>query len=67
MRRYFQPGPNNVADNKSRCIATVAGSMQSEVGGNDWSPDNLRTMMRQEEAGSDWYAYTSPTLPAGKL
>ncbi len=65
MRWYFQPGPNNVADNKSRCIATVAGSMQSEVGGNDWSPDNLRTMMWQEEAGSDWYAYTSPTLPAG--
>lgn len=64
MRWYFQPGPNNVADNKSRCIATAVGSFQSEVGGSDWAPDNLRTMMWQEEAGSDWYSYTA-TIPAG--
>jgi glycosidase len=63
-RWYFQPGPNNVADNKSRCIATVAGSLQSEIGGNDWEPANLRTMLWQEEANSDWYSYTA-TLPAG--
>src|SRR5688500_18877848 len=64
VRWYFQPGPNNVADNKSRCIATVAGSFQSEIGGNDWSPDNLRTMMWQEEPGSDWYSFAH-VIPAG--
>lgn len=61
---YFQPGDNRVADNQNQCIATVAGSFQSTQGGNDWSPDNLRTMLWQEAAGSDWYAYTA-TIPAG--
>ncbi|MFN2181755.1 MAG: alpha-amylase family glycosyl hydrolase, partial [Candidatus Promineifilaceae bacterium] len=64
MRWYFQPGPNNVADNANQCIATVAGDFQDELGGPEWSPSNLRTMMWQEAPGSDWYAF-SATLPAG--
>ena len=64
MRWYFQPGPNNVADNANQCIATVVGNFQSQLGGSDWSPDNLRSMMWQESAGSDWYTFTA-TLPAG--
>ena len=63
-RWYFLPGDNRVADNFNQCIATVAGSFQSQLGGNDWSPDNLRSMLWQESAGSDWYAFTA-TLPAG--
>ncbi|MFN2137263.1 MAG: alpha-amylase family glycosyl hydrolase, partial [Candidatus Promineifilaceae bacterium] len=64
MRWYFQPGPNNVADNANQCIATAVGNWQSVVGGGDWAPDNLRTMMWQEAPGSDWYSF-SATLPAG--
>lgn len=64
MRWYFQPGSNNVADNANQCIATVAGSFQSLLGGGDWAPDNLRTMLWQEAPGSDWYSFTA-TLPAG--
>ena len=64
VRWYFQPGPNNVADNANQCIATVAGSFQSLLGGSDWAPDNLRSMLWQEAAGSDWYSFTT-TLPAG--
>lgn len=64
VRWYFQPGPNNVADNQSRCIATVAGSFQDVLGGPEWAPDNLRSMMWQDEPGSDWYEFTA-ALPAG--
>ena len=64
MRWYFQPGPNHIADNANQCIATVAGSFQSQLGGSDWSPDNLRSMVWQEAPDSDWYAFTA-TLPAG--
>ncbi|MFZ1400672.1 MAG: alpha amylase N-terminal ig-like domain-containing protein, partial [Candidatus Promineifilaceae bacterium] len=64
MRWYFQPGENRVADNANQCIATVAGNLQPVVGGPEWSPDNLRTMLWQEAPGSDWYSFTA-TLPAG--
>jgi pullulanase-type alpha-1,6-glucosidase len=64
MRWYFQPGPNRVADNANQCIATVAGNFQSELGGDNWTPSNLRTMMWQEAPGSDWYSFTT-SLPAG--
>ncbi|MCC6604270.1 MAG: alpha amylase N-terminal ig-like domain-containing protein [Anaerolineae bacterium] len=64
MRWYFQPGENRVADNANQCIATVAGNLQAAVGGPEWSPDNLRTMLWQEAPGSDWYSFTA-TLPAG--
>lgn len=65
VRWYFQPGPNRVADNVNQCIATVAGSFQDELGGSEWAPDNLRTMLWQESPGSDWYAVTV-TIPAGE-
>ena len=61
---YIQEGTNNVADNVNQCIATAVGSWQSQVGGPDWEPTNLRTMMWQESAGSDWYSYAT-SLPAG--
>ncbi|MGB0384249.1 MAG: pullulanase-type alpha-1,6-glucosidase [Ardenticatenaceae bacterium] len=64
VRWYFLPGANNVADNVNQCIATVAGNFQDELGGNDWSPDNLRSMMWQSEPGSDWYEFMA-SLPAG--
>ncbi|MCB8929368.1 MAG: alpha amylase N-terminal ig-like domain-containing protein, partial [Ardenticatenaceae bacterium] len=64
VRWYFQPGDNHIADNFNQCIATVAGSFQSQLGGGDWSPDNLRTMLWQEAPGSDWYSFTA-TIPAG--
>ena len=64
MRWYFQPGSNNIADNANQCIATVAGDFQSQLGGSDWTPSNLRTMLWQESAGSDWYELTA-TIPAG--
>ena len=64
MRWYFQPGANRVADNANQCIATVAGNLQPVIGGPEWSPDNLRTMLWQEAPGSDWYSFTV-TLPAG--
>ena len=54
MRWYFQPGANSIADNANQCVATVAGNFQDELGGPDWSPENLRTMMWQEAPGSDW-------------
>ena len=64
MRWYFQPGPNNIADNANQCIATIAGSFQDELGGPEWSPDNLRTMLWQEAPSSDWYNLTV-TISAG--
>ncbi|MCA9948795.1 MAG: hypothetical protein KDE48_04060, partial [Anaerolineales bacterium] len=64
VRWYFQPGPNNVADNANQCIATAVGNFQSQLGGADWAPDNLRSMLWQENPGGDWYAFTA-TLPAG--
>ncbi len=65
MRWYFQPDPNRVADNMNQCIATVAGNFQDELGGGEWSPSNLRTMLWQESPGSDWYALTV-TIPMGE-
>ena len=61
---YFQDVTFNVADNVNQCIATAVGNWQSQVGGADWAPDNLRTMMWQESAGSDWYSFAT-SLPAG--
>ncbi len=64
VRWYFEPGPNRLMDNMNQCIATVAGSLQSEIGGGDWDPSNLRTLMWQEAPDSLWYA-TTETIPAG--
>ncbi|MCA9920339.1 MAG: alpha amylase N-terminal ig-like domain-containing protein, partial [Anaerolineales bacterium] len=64
VRWYFQPGPNRLADSANQCVATLVGNFQSVIGGSDWAPDNLRTMLWQEAPGSDWYSY-SATLPAG--
>jgi glycosidase len=61
---YFNPMTSAVADSVNQCIATVAGDFQSEIGGGDWSPDNLRTMLWQAAPGSDLYRY-SATIPAG--
>ncbi|MCB9128551.1 MAG: pullulanase-type alpha-1,6-glucosidase [Ardenticatenales bacterium] len=65
LRWYFEPGTTRVMDNANQCIATVVGDFQDELGGNEWDPTNLRTLMWQEEAGSDWYA-TTETIPAGE-
>ena len=65
VRWYFLPGDNLVADNFNQCVATVAGNFQDELGGNEWDPTNLRTMLWQEAPDSDWYAFTA-TLPAGE-
>lgn len=61
---YFNPTTSAVSDSVNQCIATVAGDFQSELGGSDWAPDNLRTMLWQEAPGSDLYRF-SATIPAG--
>ena len=64
VRWYYQTGINNIADSANQCIATAVGSWQDEVGGDEWAPSNLRTMMWQESPGSDWYSFAAD-LPAG--
>jgi glycosidase len=62
-RFYYRPADHVVHDSTNQCIATVAGSFQSELGGGDWSPDSLVSWMVDPE-GDGWYAFTAE-IPAG--
>ena len=64
VRWYYDPADHYVADSVNQVIATAVGSFQSEVGGGDWSPDNLRTLLKGPD-GDGKYAFRAVNLPEG--
>ncbi len=61
----FSPVTHWVADSVTSTVATVAGSMQDELGcPGDWQPDCLRTWM-QDPDGNGTYTFATTGLPAG--
>ncbi|MCX6029019.1 MAG: alpha-amylase family glycosyl hydrolase [Chloroflexi bacterium] len=61
---YYDPADHYVADNANKTIAAAVGNFASKVGGADWAPDNLKTLLKGPDAGGK-YAYTAKGVPAG--
>ncbi len=64
VRWYYDPSDHYVADNASKVIAAVVGSFPSKIGGADWAPDHLKTLLKGPE-GAGTYTYRAASLPAG--
>ncbi|MCP3934841.1 MAG: pullulanase-type alpha-1,6-glucosidase, partial [Actinomycetia bacterium] len=65
VKFYFDDMSNWVTDNVNSTIATVAGSLQSELGcPGDWQPDCLRSWM-QDIDGDGIYEFATDQIPAG--
>ncbi len=56
-------GDNFVASRPEYTIPVVAGNFASEIGGADWSPDNLKTWMKDPD-GDGVYTFTA-NVPEG--
>ncbi|MEZ4767200.1 MAG: hypothetical protein R2844_02090 [Caldilineales bacterium] len=57
-------GDNFVASRPVYTIPAVVGDFVSEIGGADWSPDNLRTWMKDPD-GDDVYTFVAQNVPEG--
>ena len=57
-------GDNFVASRPNYTIPVVAGDFVSEIGGADWSPDNLKTWMKDPD-GDNVYTYVAHNVPEG--
>jgi len=64
VRWYYDPSDHYVADSASKVIAAAVGNFASKVGGADWAPDNLKTLLKGPDATGK-YAYTAKSVPAG--
>lgn len=65
VKFYFDATTLYVTSNRSSTIATVAGTLQAQLGcPGDWSPDCLRTMM-QDPDGDGIYTFTTKALTKG--
>ncbi|RKG98350.1 pullulanase-type alpha-1,6-glucosidase [Corallococcus carmarthensis] len=65
VKFYFDATSLYVTSSRSGAIATVAGTLQSELGcPGDWSPDCLRTMM-QDPDGDSIFTFTTKALTQG--
>ena len=64
VKWYYDPADHYVADSANKVIAAAVGSFQSEVGGGDWSPDNLRTLLKGPDAEGK-YVFRAVNLPQG--
>ena len=64
VRWYYDQNDHTVADSANKVIATVAGSFVSEIGGADWSPDNLKTWMKDPD-GDGIYTFVASNVPEG--
>ena len=64
VKWYYDPADHYVADNINQVIAAVAGNFVSEIGGADWSPDNLKTLLKGPDTEGK-YHYTARNVPEG--
>ena len=64
VKWYYDPADHYVADSANKVIATAVGSFQSEVGGGDWSPDNLQTCSRGRTPRASTF-FRAKNLPQG--
>ncbi len=65
VKFYYSHKTHWITDNKSKVIATVPGSFQSELGcPGDWQPDCLRSWL-QDPDGDGTYTFSTTALPAG--
>ncbi|QAT81934.1 alpha-1,6-glucosidase [Corallococcus coralloides] len=65
VKFYFDANTLYVTSNRSSTIATVAGTLQKQLGcPDDWQPGCLRTMM-QDPDGDGIYTFTTKALTAG--
>ena len=65
VKWYYDPADHYVADNANQVIAAAVGNFASKVGGADWAPDNLKTLLKGPD-GKGNYVYTAKNLPGGK-
>ena len=63
VRFYYDRSDNFVASRPNYTIPVVAGNFVGAIGGSDWSPDNLKTWMKDRD-GDGVYTFTA-TVPAG--
>ncbi len=61
---YYDPVDHYVADSVNQVIAAAVGNFPSKIGGADWAPDNLRTLLKGPDSEGK-YTYTAKGLPAG--
>lgn len=65
VKFYYDHLTHWVADNRSKVIATVAGSFQSELGcPGDWQPDCLLSWLKDPD-GDGIYSFSTRAIPAG--
>ncbi len=65
VKFYYDHKTHWVTDSETSRIATVAGSLQSELGcAGDWDPGCLRSWL-QDPDGDDIYTYSTTDIPAG--
>ncbi len=64
VRWYYDPSDHYVADSANKVIAAAVGNFPSKIGGADWAPDNLKTLLKGPDAAGK-YAYTAKGMPAG--
>ena len=46
VKWYYDPADHYVADNAIQVIAAAVGNFASKVGGADWAPDNIKTLLK---------------------
>ncbi|MBE2234552.1 MAG: hypothetical protein IAE85_13755, partial [Anaerolinea sp.] len=63
VRFYYDRSDNFVASRPNTTIPVIAGNFVGAIGGSDWSPDNLKTWMKDRD-GDGVYTF-SATVPAG--
>jgi pullulanase-type alpha-1,6-glucosidase len=65
VKFYYDHATHWITDNRTKIIATAAGSFQSELGcPGDWQPDCLRSWLEDPD-GDGIYTFTTHSLPAG--
>ena len=62
VRFYYDRSDNFVASRPNTTIPVIAGNFVGAIGGSDWSPDNLKTWMKDRD-GDGVYTF-SATVPA---
>jgi glycosidase len=63
VRWFYDENDHYVSDSTRHAVAAVAGNFASAIGGADWSPDNLRTWMKDPD-GDGVYTFMA-TIPEG--
>ena len=63
---YYDRSDNYVTSRPGAIIPAAVGSFASEIGGADWSPDNLTTWMKDKD-GDGVYTFATAVDPARQL